>query len=292
MTSRLRVTGRRLTLAAAAAALVGVPLLGGSSATAESAGTVTFTGGCGVLGSGLGGSATPDIGQLSVPAGTGVRFTNRLGQNATLRLDGEPAAEVPAGGTADVVFHDGPVTASMQINCLLGTPAGTVEVEVQQVPPPAEPSERPDPGDRDDRTTPPSQDGGTSGDETGAGAPAGEPPWVPGPPTGDQAASLPPPASGPAAAADRGDRADAEQPRPWGVQVEPPSGSASTGQPEADDQESGDLAVDQMSRTSSATSDEGPIGLLALIATVCVVGVSAGAVRALISQRAHRTEWA
>jgi hypothetical protein len=35
--------------------------------------------------------------------------------------------------------------------------------------------------------------------------------------------------------------------------------------------------------------ESGPIGLLALIATVCVVGASAGAIRAIIAQRASRT---
>jgi len=40
------------------------------------------------------------------------------------------------------------------------------------------------------------------------------------------------------------------------------------------------------------TGGDSSIGLLALIATVCVVGVSAGAVRAIIAQRAKRPEWA
>lgn len=35
--------------------------------------------------------------------------------------------------------------------------------------------------------------------------------------------------------------------------------------------------------------DDGPTGLLALVAAICVVGVSAGAVRAVIAQRATRT---
>jgi hypothetical protein len=38
--------------------------------------------------------------------------------------------------------------------------------------------------------------------------------------------------------------------------------------------------------------DKGPIGLLAIIATVCVVGVTAGAIRAIITQRATRVEFA
>jgi hypothetical protein len=71
-------------------------------------------------------------------------------------------------------------------------------------------------------------------------------------------------------------------------------GGATSGGPATVDQESGgnELAVDQLSQTSESTPDDGPIGLLALTATVCVVGVSAGAVRALISQRANRAEWA
>jgi len=38
--------------------------------------------------------------------------------------------------------------------------------------------------------------------------------------------------------------------------------------------------------------DKGSMGLLAIIATVCVVGVSAGAIRAIITQRATRTGFA
>ena len=43
---------------------------------------------------------------------------------------------------------------------------------------------------------------------------------------------------------------------------------------------------------AGSRQDSGPIGLLAIIAAVCVVGVSAGAIRAIISQRASRAEFA
>jgi hypothetical protein len=36
-------------------------------------------------------------------------------------------------------------------------------------------------------------------------------------------------------------------------------------------------------------SESGPIGLLALTAIVCVIVVAAGAIRAIVSQRASRT---
>jgi hypothetical protein len=43
---------------------------------------------------------------------------------------------------------------------------------------------------------------------------------------------------------------------------------------------------------SETPLDKGPIGLLAIIATVCVVGVTTGAIRAIITQRATRVEFA
>lgn len=356
MISRVRVTRRSLTLATAGAALVGVPLLAGPAATAQAvmptaslasrggsdaAGAVTFNGGCGLLGTRLGASSTPDVSQVSVSAGFGVRFTNRLDQKAALRLDGEAAAEVPAGGTAEVVFHDGPVSASMPISCRLGSPVGSVTVEVTEVEPaPAEPSDEPSdepssppPGrDRgDDAGTPSprrasgggSPDASTNGspgastngttdrspdgsaDRSSDGSPDGSSDGSPdGGVAGDPSAAGaqpdaagPPPDGQPADAGPwlgRGARTAEGDRRPrWGVEVEPASGGAPSGEPDTVEQDPGDNEfADQPSRTSGSTPDDGPIDLLALSATVCVVGVSAGAVRALINQRANRGEWA
>jgi hypothetical protein len=55
--------------------------------------------------------------------------------------------------------------------------------------------------------------------------------------------------------------------------------------PQTDD---GELAADELARTSGSAPGDGPIGLLALVATVCLVGVSAGAIRTVVSQRAGR----
>jgi hypothetical protein len=75
-------------------------------------------------------------------------------------------------------------------------------------------------------------------------------------------------------------------------EVEPRSGSATSGRPVTVDQESRghEPGAHQVSQGSGATPDHGQVGLLGLIATVCVVGVSTGAVRALISLRANRAE--
>jgi hypothetical protein len=40
----------------------------------------------------------------------------------------------------------------------------------------------------------------------------------------------------------------------------------------------------------SPTPDSPPIGLLALTAIVCLLGVAVGAIRAIVSQRASRTK--
>lgn len=299
MTTRVRVPGRRRRLARmAAAAVVGAPVIGlallaGPAASADPAGTVTFTGGCGVLGSGLGGSSSPDTERVSLPAGTELRFANQLGRAARLRLDGEAAADVPAGGTADVVFHDGPVLATMQINCLLGEPAGAVTVEVAPAPQPEQPPSA-GPAEPD----PPASSGTGTDPAGGSGSGTGSPPfeadpdggwWPDAPPapggeTSGSAAGEPPPHG---AAAPN----DGLSPR-WGLATEPSTGGDSSTDPATvDPQAAGGVLTgeERLSRTSGSGAGDRASGLLALVATVCLVGVSAGAIRVIISQRADRT---
>jgi hypothetical protein len=321
MTSRVRATHRApapggwrrgLTWAAAAALVgFGAPLLAESPAAAQpEAGTVTFSGGCGLLGSGLGADSTPDAAEVTVPAGSKLRFANGLGQSAILQLDGESAAEVPAGAAAEVVFHDGPVTASMQISCLMGSPAGAVTVAVQEVDEPQQPAPSSSPSASSPSTNRPPPSSGSSGSSAGpdAGSPATGPGWSGAPAPGavpglfgqegfgqDSA----PPAAGPDSVPgtpsdDRGGEpgdGDELSSAQWGIE---PDGGGGYGDPANVDPEpaAGGVAVDELSRTAGSSSDDGPVGLLALVATVCVVGVAAGAIRALIAQRANRAEWA
>ena len=102
---------------AAALVLVGVPALWASGAQAEPAASVVFTGGCASELSGPDDAVTPDPRRATVSPGAQVRLVNRLGRSATVVLDGEPAAELPAGGAVDLVLHSGPVTAALQISC-------------------------------------------------------------------------------------------------------------------------------------------------------------------------------
>lgn len=278
-----------------AAGLAGAPLLAGSPASADPAGTITFTGGCGLLGSGLGAESTPDIAEVRVPSGTGIRFANQLGQEAQLRLDGEAAAELPAGGAADVTFHNGPVVAAMQIHCLLGTPAGEVTVEVvpaderRSAPPATDET-----GSSSGTPTPGSDQSAGSG-TAGPGQPSRP---APGPPQPDGWRSpMPPAGANPSEADIRGDSGSEPADRDetgarWRV-GDPPDGGGRSADPARVDSAAGDrdAAEPSLSRTAQPAPENGPIGLLALIATVCVVGVSAGAVRAILTQRARAADW-
>jgi hypothetical protein len=303
-------------------ALAGVLLLGGPTASAETAGTVAFSGGCGVLGTGIGARSTPDTNELSVPAGSEVAFANQLGHPATLRLDGEAITDLAPGDSVEVAFREGPVDASMQISCLLGSPAGTVTVEVQPeqqptlAPDPASPApgSGPDPagsspgrsGSTSQRTTDPatgaqpgqqSGAGQTSGGQS-AGATGGQPSGqVPGGQTsggwwsgGPGQAGFPP--AGPAvpgAGTPEQPGADEQE----AAADDPVSGSDTPTDPATVDGQPADgLATGQLTRTAESAPSNGPIGLLALVAAVCVVGVSAGVVRTIIAQRANRAQWA
>lgn len=308
MTSRVRVPRRRhrILAVAATAALAGAPLLAGAPAgagVAQSPDPVTFTGGCGLLG--MGGQSTPDVAELSVPAGSELRFTNQLGRSATLWLDGEQAAGVRDGESVEVTFHDGPVTVSMRLDCLVGGSSGEVTVEVAA----AEPGGSPGAAGPDASTGP--ADGGAVD-----GGPADDAPAEPGTAGAGDPESAPDgvaepdrrgPDEGPAGDGERGVwpgveagmPADGPMSQP-GADDDPGAGSPTGPAPEGSDSVADPATVTssvpgepaELSHAAGSESDEGVVGLLALIATVCVVGVSAGAVRVLISQRSNRTEWA
>jgi hypothetical protein len=256
-----RTTGivRRLAAAAAMGALVGLPLALPASATDPA--SVTFTGGG--LGLLLCGSK-PDTSRISVPAEQKVRLTNQLGIDATLNIDGSANSSVANGETVEVQFHRGPVSIGMVPDCPLNL-NGSYEqltVDVRHNAPAAAPvATRPAAAP----STRPSNSNSAAGASPSRGAPDG---FQTAPPTPGA-----PLFSDPAIAG-----------------VEPSAGatresSATVVHPGRSPRAQG-LAGD------TGPVDKGPIGLLAIIATVCVVGVSAGAIRAIITQRATRTEFA
>jgi hypothetical protein len=300
-----------LRLAAAsvvAGAAVGVALVG-HAASAQPGWSVEFVGSCGLAGLGLLGAeayASPE--RLSVPPGSEVAFTSRFGRPAILRVDGGAAVLVAPGEAFEIAFERGPVTITMQIGCLVGERVASVTVEVSPTPPavvPSSPAGSATPtgtaADPPRQREPEHEDGSEpSGPEPSGPEPSGPEPEPPrsGPddPGGWQAVAPPAPA-------DRG--------QPTGGNPEPPgqdspaadagSGTQRREQPGAgallapstvdhsadggiDDTD--DVVTDRVAGADSPPRGDEPVELLALVATACVVGTSAGVVRAMIAQRA------
>ncbi|GAA1416542.1 hypothetical protein ACFQZ4_25435 [Catellatospora coxensis] len=271
---------RRAAAFAAAGLLAGLPLLGASPAGAvepEAAPGVSFSGGG--LGLLLCGSK-PATTKITVAAESKVRLTNGLGQGATLQIDGKDSADVADGETVEVQFHRGPVKVAMVPECLLNLNPTFEPLTVEVT-------------SRSTSTPSGSGSGSTSGQGSSSGStPTRKPSAKPSP---TKAASQP----GTSRSTSRNDTPAPADEHPevteptetlfpvpgdgdgQGVQESPPAAVVGG---------SGEML--DANRLSSTSPDKGPIGLLAIIATVCVVGVSAGAIRAIIAQRATRAEFA
>jgi hypothetical protein len=248
-----------------AVAFTGGALIAPGVAAAAESPTVTFNGGCGVVG--LGASSQPSVDGLHVASGSTVYFVNHLGQPAQLMVDGSAASTVQANFKVGVVFK-GPATVALVPGCLLGgADSGTVRVDVA-----GRPSASPTGG------VPTTRAGGSAGGH--AGQPSNRPAAgaIRAPekrPSATPSASTPAPSpSGSASVSPSVDPA-LVGPTDTASEVGPdPSPSANL------------VAVGAM--TPATPGRHRPAGLLALIATVCMVGVSIATIRAIIAQRAIR----
>jgi len=254
-------------VAAAAATLLSAALtVGASPVYAAPAGgpTVEFSGGS-VL-SLLVCKSEPSSGQVTVPAETRMSFVNRLGQGATLRIDGKPVAQVGANQAVPVVFHYGPVNVAMTFSCGVGVVEEFKAVGVTVTRPVVaqggtNPLPAPGATSAPRTGTVPASTGRSPNSAAGGGTANGE-----GTPT-EQGGTEPidPSLLGPDATA-------------------APAGAAAVPSANADGRVFVEAAV-----PASGTPRNGPAGLLALVAAVCVVGVAMAAIRAIIAQRSTRT---
>ncbi|MEV0714665.1 hypothetical protein [Asanoa sp. NPDC050611] len=285
---------RRTGASAVAAFFIAAPLaIGGAALAAEPAETnsqVVFTGD-GLLGVACG--AKPSSASVTVPAESTLRVVNKTGRKAKLLLDGATRGEVASGATADVLFHRGPVELALKPDCVLADEKA-VRVEVVAPPPPAATGD-------DEPANPPiapfggggngtGNTGNTNGsDDNGDDQAAGgdDAPGQDRQNGGDNPAA----AATPGAEDPNGDQANPDEPADPDAAaiaadsfVDPNGGTGLDGATTI----AGGAAAEPLASVDPV-SDTGPTGLLALIATVCVVGVSAGAIRAIIAQRASRT---
>jgi hypothetical protein len=254
---------------AVAALLAGGPLLAAAPAyagPAESGSEVVFNGG-GLLGVSC--AARPNRTSVAIRAETTLRVVNNTGYRATLVLDGAARGEIGKGSAAEVLFHRGPVILGLKPNCVLGEQS-TVRVQVL-------PALSDTPGAGTASPSAPTQTGARTNIGSERSDAAGASPTRHAP-DGRPSAGAPPTAAVPADAGsspdDRGIIGDGTA-APDAAAVAGATGTESE-------------AAEPMASVEPLTN-RGPIGLLALIATVCVFGVSAGAMRVILAQRASRT---
>jgi hypothetical protein len=258
-TTRGHTNLSRIGAALASGLVAGLPLLFGGPASAAAPRVDFSGGGAGVLACG----SRPDTGEVTVTAESTIVFVNKLGQGATLRVNGQDSVRVGDSQSAELRFHRGPVEITMVPDCLLNLNRNFTPVSVNVL----------SPSTGTAPTVSPSQGGGSS---TGNGSGSGTSSKANG--AGGTAGKRSPDSRG--------------QQSPSGVPISPADGGVSS--PGAGTVEgpaaSGEQGLAAEPVATAQTSDgSGPNGLLALIATVCVVGVSAGAIRAIVAQRATRT---
>ncbi|HZN71834.1 MAG TPA: hypothetical protein VFC00_09180 [Micromonosporaceae bacterium] len=242
---------RRPALVVAAALLGAGPLLASPAAAAPlDAGLVEFTGGPGGLLVGC--TSQPSESETPVYANAPVFFRNSLGTRATLKISGQPSETVESGSGVTKTFAES-VVVTMEPQCealALNRSFDAAAIKVLARPVQNQPTQ----------AAPPA-----TGPQVGPG-PATPPSAVAAEPVpGDDVASgvvLPSlDAGGPESAVD-----DVGDPA-----AVPPGNTAAL-----------DPAL------AAAPARDGGNGLLALVAAVCVAGVSAAAIRAILSQRASR----
>jgi hypothetical protein len=220
--------------------------------------TVTFHGGCGLLGVGVGAVSHPDTSAVTVPAGSTVTFVNRLGESGELMINGASRRTVPADGQVGVVFQPGQASVSLVPACLLGIGgADSVTVTVTPVS-----SAAPSPG--------------TSGGRTPAG---GKGPADPADQSLVSTGATPvPPAPALTGSALTGSA-------PTGSAPTADAGALTSPAPVPSD----DAVAAVGPAVPGPPTRRGPSGALVFTAAICVVGVSIAAGRAIIARRAIRS---
>jgi hypothetical protein len=236
---------------------------------------VEFNGGVGPLPCG----SKPDRGSVTVKSESRLVFINNIGQGATLRIDGENGGPIADGQAVEVQFRRGPVAIAMVPDCVPDLGAnGFYEPVTVKV-----------------SATRPSSSGSSGGSESAVktwSTPGPLPSPAAAPSTDDPATvaggllfSLEPdagtgtvdpvtdPAADPAPSAESA--------------MDPAAGPAPSADPTIPP---GGLLAGTSTNGNDTPIDKGPIGLLTIIATVCVVGVSVGAIRAIVSQHTSRAE--
>lgn len=319
-----RQVRHRVTAVVLGGLLLGAPLLTNGTASAEQVEgggrQVVFAGG-GVLG--LSCRSTPSVGSLTVPAESTVRVVNRTGHAARLRLGGTTKGVIPDDGSTEVVFRRGTTAVLLSPDCALGDESTPVLVTATpSAPSTAMPDPIPVPPDNDAATPAAPSDSGSPVTPADGGTalpdsvvPAGRPhrPVTMMNRPGAVQAGVPSPGQAAVTTVETmpqggsGTRIKTSFTRGTGAATPTfsgmPPGDARAivggvptvdlsapvdAGPAAPTPPPSDAAAAEPVAAMQPMTPNRPIGLLAVIAAVCAVGVAVGAIRAIVSQRASR----
>lgn len=288
---------------------------------------VVFEGG-GVLG--LSCRSRPDVESMVVPADSTVRVVNRTGYSAKLQLGGDTKGVLPDDAATEVVFRRGTTPVALKPNCPIGEDSLPVLVTAAPSTPASMPDPIPAPsGDAgtpmaatSGSDTPSGPAAGTTLPDTlsAAARPAGITPAtgqsgtrvpgalrtstvtratataVQGMPQGGGATRLKIKGTDPAGTRSSTIPAFAGMPPGDerallpGVRALDPEPAVPNAAPAAPAAPPVEIAAAEPVAAMESIPETGPIGLLALMAAVCVMGVGAAAVRTIVSQRANRAK--
>ncbi len=258
-------------LAVVAAAVLGLIILSPWAWAAEpTSPTVTFTA-TGVVPLSCG--SRPDVSSLTVPEGTTFIVANDIGTGAWLRVGAEPVLELPSGSGVLLALSAGQHEVRLAPNCVITNldraqavtvtvTAAAPESPSPSASPPAAPASAPPP------SAPPASGQPQSPDQPqSSGQPSGAPSTPPGSGIDIPAGATVTPTQG------LGGTATASNGSP-GLVASPPAdgGTMALGRP----------AVITATEVDLGGRNPKDVRLLAIIATICVLGVTAAVIRSIV----------
>ncbi|NMO54423.1 hypothetical protein HH310_24970 [Actinoplanes sp. TBRC 11911] len=303
----------RMTALALGGLIFGMPMLAAGTASAdpvhENGQLVIFDGGSMLD---LSCESQPNVESLTVPAESTVMVVNNTGYSADLRLGGDTKGTLADHGATEVVFRRGTTAVVMEPNCPF--PDDATPLLVTAAASPAATMPDPTPAPSDDR---PAVDTATETSAPAASVMSGSGSTAQRPSRLQQARPQQPDAlraavnaMPPGGAAPRSKTKDKVKPvsrtpegRAHAFTGMPPGDAKTvvTGVPQMDlapmieEREAvapaqPGIAAAEPVAAMEPISHGGPTGLLGVIAAVCVLGVGAAAIRAIVSQRANRSK--
>jgi hypothetical protein len=251
----MRVLSRPKIVAALVLAAAAGPLFAPVAAVAASTPSVSFSGGCGLIG--LGSYSKPSAASVSIAAGSSVTFVNHLNTSAQLFINGSSQASLRPDYQVKVAFSAS-ASVSLVPSCLLGSGgAGTVSVRVS------------------------SPTGSPAGPAPTTGAPTHASPTA-------RASAISPSATARPSSSPSGVLAPSGTPsldQPGLVGPSGPSAGAAGG---VTAPSGGPMVASVGSATPATSGHQGPDRLLVVISAVCIIGVTIALIRAIVAQRAIR----